>query len=111
MGINGGSWAAVTVPKWLLVLVTFCVGLAGLGASLGVRWATATAQIDAMQRTDQQINVRVDTLQMDVDAIKRGRSEDAQILRALATLRCLDGTPLQLTRAAGVPCADLVGNR
>ena len=108
MGINGG-YSSVQYPRWLLATVGLTGILLGGGVSLGVRYASAEARLVAMQRVDKDIGDRVDTLRADVDALRAGRVEDGRLLRSLATLRCIDGTPMQLTRAAGVPCDQLTG--
>ena len=107
MGVNG-TWAAITVPKWQVVMFVFLGTVFGAGVTFGIRYALGVGRVDKIERAQYRLEARVDTLHVRVDSIVTGAVEPARLLRALAALRCLDGTPPNLLALAELPCERLV---
>ena len=110
MGIPG-SFTAVTVPKWLIGVVSFVGGLLLAGWVGGMAYGRAAAAMETQVLTNgaahSSIFGRLDTLDARVHLLSVGRVGDSELLRSLVTLRCIDGTPRNLTNAAQLPCAAL----
>lgn len=68
------------------------------------------AKIETAQRAEADSAI-LDTLHVvrtEIGELRIVRARDGDLIRSLAVLRCLDGTPRSLTRAAGLRCAELV---
>jgi len=107
MGING-QYSSVQYPKWLLATVGLTCLLLGAGATFGIRYALGVGRVDRIELAQYRLEARVDTLHVRVDSIVTGAVEPNRLLRSLAALRCLDGTPRNLLALADVPCEQLV---
>ena len=114
MGVNG-TWAAITVPKWQIVMWTFIGAVFGTGITVGVNFATREGRYDTriggVAHGVTALAARVDRIGARVDSLVAFRVGDTRILDALGRLRCLDGTPRRLTEAASLPCALLLQPR
>jgi hypothetical protein len=112
MGING-TWAAITVPKWQVVMWAFIGTVFGAGITVGLNFATREGRYDAriggVEHGVTSLSARVDRIGARVDSLVVLRLVDTRVLDALGRLRCLDGTPRNLTNAADLPCAALLG--
>jgi hypothetical protein len=107
VGIQG-PYASIQYPRWALVAFGFAFALVSAGVTMGVWYAVGQARVLALEAHAVQATHRVDTIDARVDSIVVGAVEPARLLRALATLRCLDGTPSNLLSAADLPCEQLV---
>jgi hypothetical protein len=107
MGISG-QFSAVTIPKWLIGVAGLVVLLLGTGATVGIRYAIGEARVTRLEVNHLQLQLRVDTIAFRLDSIVLGGIEQGRLLRSLAALRCLDGTPRTLLQAADLPCDRLV---
>ena len=107
MGIQG-PYASIQYPRWALVAFGFAFALVSAGVTMGVWYAVGQGRMLVVEHQHVIISARVDTLDHQVDSIIIGAAEPMRLLRALATLRCLDGTPGNLLSAADLPCEQLV---
>ena len=107
MGIPG-NYSAVQYPRWLLATVGLTLVLLGAGVTIGAKYMTSISRMEKVELDHLRLSATVDTLKVRVDSIIVGGVEPARLLRSLATLRCLDGTPSQLLNAAGLPCTRLI---
>jgi hypothetical protein len=103
-----GSYQSVQYPRWLLATAGLTLVLLGAGVTIGAKYMTSISRMEKVELDHLRLSATVDTLKVLVDSIIVGSVEPARLLRSLATLRCLDGTSLQLLNAAGVPCAQLI---
>jgi len=103
-----GQYSAIQYPRWALIAFGFAFALVSAGVTMGVWYAVGQNRMIAVEHEHVVIAARVDTLEVRVDSIVSGAVEPTRLLRALATLRCLDGTPSALLDAADLPCGRLV---
>ena len=107
MGING-PYVSIQYPKWMLVAFAFAFTILSAGVTMGVWYAVGQGRVLALEGQSVNLSHRLDTVDGRVDSIIIGAVEPARLLRALATLRCLDGTAPNLLNAADLPCDRLV---
>jgi hypothetical protein len=110
--MTNGVIGTVTIPRWLIMVVSLVCALLGAGAAVGIGWTTRERDYDgriaAVERAVVSLSERVDRNYLRVDSLVAFRARDTRILDALGRLRCLDGTPRNLTEAADLPCATLL---
>jgi hypothetical protein len=107
MGING-PYVSIQYPRWALVAFAFAFTILSAGVTVGVWYAVGQGRIVELERATVEHERRLVHVEGRVDSIVTGAVEPARLLRALATLRCLDGTPANLLNAADLPCERLV---
>jgi hypothetical protein len=105
---NGGQYFGIPYPKLAIAAFTFVFTILSAGVTMGVWYAVGQGRVLLLEQHTKIITYRVDTLESRVDSIVVGAVEPTRLLRALATLRCLDGTPSNLLNAADLPCDRLV---
>lgn len=110
-----GSLTGMVIPKWLVGVASFLGGLflAGLLSGIWLGRTASAMEVLAMTNAAQHAQVfgRLDSLDSRVVNITVGRTGDSKLIRALATIRCSDGTSTTYAvfAAQGVPCGDLLG--
>ena len=110
---------SIIIPRWLTVLTIFVIAVFSAGVGFATTMlsrqyvadtnnATLVRGQAALRDTDTMLIRRLGTVEFVAAGLLEGRRQDRQLLSALATLRCIDGTRRDLTRVAGLPCSQLL---